>query len=132
MGDPKSVKILTEMRNVFCLAMKVADLFHCSRPLEMHHRWVDLITEEFFTQGDLETEKGLKISPGWIALSRQGLSRRWDSRKFSFSPSSKLGASTRETLAPKTAKENSYATRGLRGTTSSGFMRQSSHQTQRR
>ena len=62
--DPKSVKILTEMRNVFCLAMKVADLFHCSRPLEMHHRWVDLITEEFFTQGDLETEKGMKISPG--------------------------------------------------------------------
>merc|ERR1712134_207185 len=62
--DPKSVKILTEMRNVFCLAMKVADLFHCSRPLEMHHRWVDLITEEFFTQGDLEMEKGMKISPG--------------------------------------------------------------------
>merc|ERR1712188_233288 len=60
----KSVKILTEMRNVFCLAMKVADLFHCSRPLEMHHRWVDLITEEFLTQGDLEMEKGMKISPG--------------------------------------------------------------------
>merc|ERR1712193_585836 len=59
-----SDKSLTEMRNVFCLAMKVADLFHCSRPLEMHHRWVDLITEEFFTQGDLETEKGMKISPG--------------------------------------------------------------------
>merc|ERR1711981_818319 len=45
-------------------AIKVADLIHCSRPLELHHRWVDLITEEFFNQGDLEKAKNMQLSPG--------------------------------------------------------------------
>jgi len=54
----------SEMRTVFPLAMKIADLIHCARPLEVHHRWVDLITEEFFIQGDLEKDKSMKVSPG--------------------------------------------------------------------
>jgi hypothetical protein len=63
--DPNSCKDRCyEIRNVFPLAMKIADLIHCARPLEVHHRWVDLITEEFFIQGDLEKGKEMKLSPG--------------------------------------------------------------------
>lgn len=62
--DPKSVDTCYEIMNVFPLAMKIADLIHCARPLEVHHRWVDLITEEFFIQGDLEKDKKMKLSPG--------------------------------------------------------------------
>merc|ERR1711977_646558 len=62
--DPKTIDVQTEMNNVFTMAIKVADLIHCSRPLELHHRWVDLITEEFFNQGDLEKAKNMQLSPG--------------------------------------------------------------------
>jgi len=63
-ADMKSVDRAVVTRNVFAMAMKVADLIHCSRPLELHHKWADLITKEFLQQGDLEREKGLKVSPG--------------------------------------------------------------------
>merc|ERR1712157_351313 len=48
--DPNSVDIPTEMNSAFAIAIKTADLIHCSRPLEVHHRWVDLITQEFCNQ----------------------------------------------------------------------------------
>merc|ERR1711970_313116 len=62
--DPKSVSVNTEISNVLAIAIKAADLIHCARPLEVHHKWVDYITEEFFIQGDLEKDKEMKISPG--------------------------------------------------------------------
>lgn len=62
--DEGSLDIQSEMSSVFSVAIKVADLIHCSRSLEVHHKWVNLITEEFLLQGDLEKEKNMQVSPG--------------------------------------------------------------------
>ena len=40
-----------------------ADLSNPTKPLELYRRWVDLIMEEFFRQGDKERENGQDISP---------------------------------------------------------------------
>ena len=40
-----------------------ADLSNPTKPLELYKRWVDLISQEFFTQGDKEREGGIDISP---------------------------------------------------------------------
>ncbi|KAK9850625.1 hypothetical protein WJX84_003967 [Apatococcus fuscideae] len=45
------------------VALKCADLGHLTAPHEVHRRWVDALTEEFFRQGDQERKKGMKISP---------------------------------------------------------------------
>ena len=43
--------------------LKCADVSHPARPLRIHKRWSDLISEEFYSQGDLEREQGLPVSP---------------------------------------------------------------------
>ena len=40
-----------------------ADLSNPTKPLELYKCWVDLISQEFFNQGDRERENGLDISP---------------------------------------------------------------------
>lgn len=40
-----------------------ADLSNPTKPLELYKRWVDLLMEEFFQQGDKEREQNLDISP---------------------------------------------------------------------
>merc|ERR1712088_468979 len=40
-----------------------ADLSNPTKPLELYKLWVDLISQEFFTQGDKEREIGSDISP---------------------------------------------------------------------
>ena len=40
-----------------------ADLSNPTKPLELYKFWVDLISQEFFTQGDKEREIGSDISP---------------------------------------------------------------------
>ncbi|XP_050533055.1 cAMP-specific 3',5'-cyclic phosphodiesterase isoform X3 [Daktulosphaira vitifoliae] len=40
-----------------------ADLSNPTKPLELYRRWVDLLMEEFFQQGDKEREQNLDISP---------------------------------------------------------------------
>jgi cAMP-specific phosphodiesterase 4 len=40
-----------------------ADLSNPTKPLELYRRWVDLIMEEFFRQGDKERANGQDISP---------------------------------------------------------------------
>eukprot|EP00095_Tigriopus_kingsejongensis_P004167 snap_masked-scaffold53_size449031-processed-gene-2.3 protein:Tk04167 transcript:snap_masked-scaffold53_size449031-processed-gene-2.3-mRNA-1 annotation:"hypothetical protein CAPTEDRAFT_180250" len=40
-----------------------ADLSNPTKPLAIYRQWVDLITDEFFRQGDKEREQGLDISP---------------------------------------------------------------------
>lgn len=40
-----------------------ADLSNPTKPLEIYRRWVTLIMEEFFQQGDREREQGLDVSP---------------------------------------------------------------------
>ncbi|XP_077173297.1 uncharacterized protein LOC143827544 isoform X2 [Paroedura picta] len=41
----------------------VADISHPAKDWDLHHRWVESITEEFFKQGTMEAELGLPISP---------------------------------------------------------------------
>ncbi|CAM9258094.1 unnamed protein product, partial [Chrysoparadoxa australica] len=45
------------------MTLKVADVSHPARPWKIHCRWSELISEEFFLQGDLESSQGLPISP---------------------------------------------------------------------
>lgn len=45
------------------LIMKVADVSHPCKQWEVHAQWSELISNEFFLQGDLEMEKGMPISP---------------------------------------------------------------------
>lgn len=40
-----------------------ADLSNPTKPLDTYRRWVSLIMEEFFQQGDREREQGLDVSP---------------------------------------------------------------------
>ncbi|XP_059350612.1 cAMP-specific 3',5'-cyclic phosphodiesterase-like isoform X2 [Daphnia carinata] len=40
-----------------------ADLSNPTKPLDIYRRWVSLIMEEFFQQGDREREQGLDVSP---------------------------------------------------------------------
>ena len=40
-----------------------ADLSNPTKPLELYKCWVDLISQEFFNQGDREAELGLEYSP---------------------------------------------------------------------
>ncbi|KDR13577.1 cAMP-specific 3',5'-cyclic phosphodiesterase, partial [Zootermopsis nevadensis] len=40
-----------------------ADLSNPTKPLSLYRRWVDLLMEEFFQQGDREREQNLDISP---------------------------------------------------------------------
>lgn len=45
------------------MVLKCADVAHPARPLELHKRWSDLISQEFFEQGDRERALGIPISP---------------------------------------------------------------------
>eukprot|EP00873_Tetraselmis_striata_P008965 jgi/Tetstr1/429229/TSEL_001892.t1 len=43
-------------------ACPVADLGHCALPMDQHRQWTEALEEEFFSQGDKEREKGVKVS----------------------------------------------------------------------
>ncbi|XXQ35127.1 Phosphodiesterase [Plasmodiophora brassicae] len=45
------------------MCMKCADVSHCVKNWNIHKRFTDRITQEFFRQGDLEREAGIPISP---------------------------------------------------------------------
>ena len=48
---------------VMQLSIKCADVGHPARLLEQHLEWSTRIRDEFFSQGDKEKGKGMKISP---------------------------------------------------------------------
>eukprot|EP00743_Colponemidia_sp_Colp-15_P004428 GILK01004774.1.p1 GENE.GILK01004774.1~~GILK01004774.1.p1 ORF type:complete len:861 (+),score=104.97 GILK01004774.1:42-2585(+) len=48
---------------VLKFAMKCADIGHGAKELRLHKLWSGYIIEEFFRQGDLETDLGLPVSP---------------------------------------------------------------------
>jgi len=52
---------------LFCQVLEnlvhCADLSNPTKPLPLYKRWVTLLMEEFFQQGDREREQNLDISP---------------------------------------------------------------------
>lgn len=53
----------TERIQVLQNMLHCADLSNPTKPLKLYQKWVDLIMEEFFQQGDKEREEGMDISP---------------------------------------------------------------------
>ena len=60
--------------------MKCADLGHLGAPTHVHLKWVHLLEEEMFQQGDFEKARGYPVSPlmdrdkGGITSSQPGVS----------------------------------------------------------
>ena len=48
----------------FCLAyaLKCADVAHSAKSIDIHVKWTERVTSEFFQQGDIERNRGLEIS----------------------------------------------------------------------
>ena len=61
------------------MAMKCADLGHLASAKSVHLKWVSLLEEEMFRQGDMEKAKGYPLSPlmdrdrAGITLSQPGV-----------------------------------------------------------
>jgi len=53
----------TERIQVLQNMLHCADLSNPTKPIDLYRRWVDLIMEEFFQQGDKERAQGMEISP---------------------------------------------------------------------
>jgi hypothetical protein len=47
---------------VYKMTLKCADVGHAAKSNEFHEKWTSLICEEFFSQGDIERQRGLPIS----------------------------------------------------------------------
>ncbi|PNH11652.1 Calcium/calmodulin-dependent 3',5'-cyclic nucleotide phosphodiesterase 1B [Tetrabaena socialis] len=56
------------------LALKAADIGHLGEALEVHKRWLAVLEDEFFRQGDRERQLGLPISP-LFDRTKQGVSK---------------------------------------------------------
>ncbi|PNG93951.1 Calcium/calmodulin-dependent 3',5'-cyclic nucleotide phosphodiesterase 1A, partial [Tetrabaena socialis] len=56
------------------VALKAADIGHLGEALEVHKRWLSVLEEEFFSQGDRERQLGLPISP-LFDRAKQGVSK---------------------------------------------------------
>jgi len=65
MNTCKYIKYITYTfsKQVLQNLVHCADLSNPTKPLELYKRWVDLLMEEFFQQGDKEREQNLDISP---------------------------------------------------------------------
>jgi hypothetical protein len=45
------------------VAIKFADLGHCFKPFQMHKKWAQRVTNEFWALGDRERQLGIAVSP---------------------------------------------------------------------
>lgn len=48
---------------VLGMMLKCADVMHMTQPFHKHKQWVELLTEEFFQQGDREIALGMQPMP---------------------------------------------------------------------
>ena len=48
--------------DILCMALKCADLGHSAKNFELHQQWTQLVSEEFFIQGDLERNNNMPVS----------------------------------------------------------------------
>ena len=56
------------------IALKAADIGHLAAALPVHCRWLGVLEEEFFRQGDKEKALGIPISP-LFDRAKQGVSK---------------------------------------------------------
>jgi len=56
-NNPESQLLLMQF------TIKCADICHPAKPWNLHQKWSDLITKEFFSQGDKELENDIPLSP---------------------------------------------------------------------
>lgn len=63
LGNPPNVFLLVLFCQVLENLVHCADLSNPTKPLPLYKRWVTLLMEEFFQQGDREREQNLDISP---------------------------------------------------------------------
>jgi len=75
-GSKKTMVIDDEELRMLVLqvSLKVADLGHLTHLWEVHKRWVEMLEEEVFRQGDAEKERGLPVSP-LMDRSKAGISK---------------------------------------------------------
>lgn len=66
---PFEIKENRDRDTILKLTLKCADLSHCGIDFATHRRWVDLLNEEFWAQGDLQKGRGMEVSP---LMSRDG------------------------------------------------------------
>lgn len=50
-----------EIPDMLQIALKAADIGHAVKPVHIHQKWTELISEEFFLQGDMERELGMEV-----------------------------------------------------------------------
>mmetsp|Transcript_22543 Transcript_22543/g.45578 ORF Transcript_22543/g.45578 Transcript_22543/m.45578 type:complete len:566 (-) Transcript_22543:477-2174(-) len=60
-SDPDKWSTSTEA--VCCIVLHLCDISNPARPLEHAKKWAELVTEEFYAQGDKEIEQELPVSP---------------------------------------------------------------------
>ena len=48
---------------LLAVAIKFADLGHCFKPFQMHKKWAERVTNEFWALGDRERQLGITLSP---------------------------------------------------------------------
>jgi len=56
-------EILESQLLLMQFTIKCADICHPAKPWNLHSKWSDLITKEFFKQGEEEAKRGLPVSP---------------------------------------------------------------------
>lgn len=47
---------------ILSMGLKCADVGHSAKDQELHEKWTELVCEEFFSQGDLEKQRGQAVS----------------------------------------------------------------------
>lgn len=53
---------LNDKSNVLSMGLKCADIAHSAKDTSLHVKWSNLVSEEFFAQGDLEKERNIPVS----------------------------------------------------------------------
>jgi hypothetical protein len=61
--SPFQAQALMKLPQLLAVAIKFADLGHCFKPFQMHKKWAQRVTNEFWALGDRERQLGIAVSP---------------------------------------------------------------------